>query len=87
MKAALSFYEDTLSACLDKAMEKFTSEGVEFAEESPFRPFYYGGIPYNTDKVGHEEIKQIKGKGTRKYAHLTIWRDRHGIYEWNAYVA
>ncbi len=79
-------FQETLSACLTNAANQFEDSGVVFTQPEIFKAFQYGGMGYKETKTASEEIETIKGKKTKKMAHLTIWRDETGRYEWNAYI-
>lgn len=55
-------------------------------------PFYFpnafsDGVQYGHTREAHAEIKTVKNKATKKYAHVTIWRDgKTGRYEINFYI-
>jgi hypothetical protein len=83
------FYE-TLAQTLD-AVEAFMEKNqiVLDPQEHPEgvrEPFQYGGIPYETTKDAHYKIVSMKGKPTRKYLHLSIYRMPTGRYELTQYV-
>jgi len=80
-------FHETLSAALSHILQRLTEERVELRDaEQLSRPFEFGGIPYETSKESHSEIATLKGKGTRKFAHLTIYRMQSGRYEVTFYL-
>lgn len=50
-------------------------------------PYMYGGINYEQHKDAHYKLLQYKGKPTRKYLHVSIYRMPTGSYEVTNYVA
>lgn len=49
-------------------------------------PFMVGGISYEQKKEHHYKIVSIKGKPTKKYLHVSIYRMPSGNYELTKYV-
>jgi len=75
---------ETLSDALDCAendLEQVVLDG-DFRED-----FAYGGIPYGTSKSSHTKIVSIKGKPTKKYFHVNIYRLDSGRYELVSYIS
>lgn len=86
-------YFETLSDAVDAGIKRFQIEGAEFDEAEARRPFDYDGIPYPQPgatslpyKDSNFQFDKWKGRGTRKYGHITIWRHESGRYEMNSYV-
>lgn len=48
--------------------------------------FEFDGVPYGTTKEAHAEIETIKGKSTKKWFHVSIYRLESGRYELTIYV-
>ena len=82
-------YKETLWEALEVAMGQFAEAGAVFQEE-PFREFNYGGVKYGEVKSVSQEIVTLKGKKTKKFAHITIFREGRGtaagMYEATAYI-
>ena len=51
------------------------------------QPYMYGGIAYEQHKDAHYKLLQYKGKPTKKYLHLSIYRMPTGRYELTNYVS
>lgn len=90
------FYE-TLSHALE-SVEEFIDMNriVVDSQEHPSNeadkygirePYMYGGINYEQKKDAHYKLLQYKGKPTRKYLHVSIYRMPTGRYEVTNYVA
>jgi len=85
---------ETLATAVTVGIESLKIDGAKFCEVQARKPFEFGGIPYPQQganglpyKESHFELESFKGKGTKKYGHLTIWRHESGRYEVNAYSA
>lgn len=48
--------------------------------------FKFGGISYEQSREAHYKLLSYKGKPTRKYLHVTIYRMPSGNYELTMYV-
>jgi len=90
------FYE-TLSETLN-AVEEFIEKNrivVDPSEHQPNEadkygirePYMYGGIGYEQHKDAHYKLLQYKGKPTKKYLHISIYRMPTGRYELTNYVS
>jgi len=51
------------------------------------QPYMYGGIGYEQHKDTHYKLLQYKGKPTKKYLHISIYRMPTGRYELTNYVS
>lgn len=49
-------------------------------------PYVYGGIPYEQKRDAHYKLVAFKGKPTKKYLHVSIYRMPSGSYELTYYV-
>lgn len=79
------FYQ-TLSETLDKAEEYLAESKAILSEENPLRePFQFDGIRYEQTKQADYKLVSYKGKNTRKYFHISIYRTGHGQYELTCY--
>lgn len=79
-----SFHQTLLSAIM--AVEKNLNDRQIVSAENWQESFSFGGVPYGTNKEVHFEIASIKGKATKKFGHVTIWRMDSGNYEVNFYL-
>lgn len=50
-------------------------------------PFLYGGIPYEQKKDAHYKLLAYKGRPTKKYLHVSVYRMPSGNYELTCYVS
>lgn len=82
----MSPFADTLSAALESARSYFADAGAVLASEDWTNTFCFGGVGYEETKETHAEIATLKGKATKKWAHVTIYRMSSGRYEMNAYI-
>lgn len=86
MKAThVSPYTETLGQALEAVREELKRVDATVADESWLDVFTFDGIPYETKKEAHGELITFRGKPTRKWAHLTIYRMDSGRYEWTLY--
>jgi hypothetical protein len=88
MKAAISPWHDTLSQALDAGMVELKERAtISPEQEQQMREtFAFGGLRYGETKQAHGELESYKGKPTKKFAHLTIYRAESGRYEITTYV-
>jgi hypothetical protein len=83
----MTMYHETLSSAVSAGFDYLTSNRAEFNPELRFdNPFTFDGIGYGCSKEAHFELASYKGKPTRKFGHVTVWRNESGRYEVNAYV-
>jgi hypothetical protein len=86
MKDKLTPFHETLCNALEAGIKYLKDQGAEFNEETMRERYQYDGINYGQYKDADVEIDLMKGKKTKKWAHLTIWRRESGTYEVNAYI-
>lgn len=89
MKPMLSFWHDTLGQALDAGIIEIKSGSAvmsEAAEAELRERFAVDGVKYNDTKQGHAPLESYKGKPTKKYAHISIYRAESGRYEVTSYV-
>lgn len=80
-------FHETLGAAVAHVAARLSEEQIVLCDETQLTgPFQYDGISYEQTKEAHAEIASIKGKGTRKYAHLIIYRMSSGRYEIVLYI-
>ena len=83
----LSSYHATLCEALSALAIHIASREIVLVETNELEtPFQYGGISYGTHKEANAEIATVKGKRTKKWAHVCIWRRESGTYEINFYI-
>lgn len=73
---------ETLSRSLDDVQSYIEEEKIELVDD--FR-LDWDHISYNSKAEKHFEIKSLKGKKTRKWLHVNIYRLDSGRYEVNCY--
>lgn len=85
-------FKNTLAEAVDAEIAKLTKE-ASFDTTAAREAFATGGIPYPEKgadrlpcKESHFELTSYKGKGTRKWGHITVWRHESGRYEGNSYI-
>jgi hypothetical protein len=80
-------HHETLGKAVQCVVDTLNSNEVMLAEpERISQPFEFDGIPYGQTKQAHAEIATIKGKKTRKFAHVSIYRMDSGTYELTLYI-
>jgi hypothetical protein len=83
----LPAYHAALNPALTALSNHLLEREIVLKEEGSLEsPYHFDGIPYGTHKSANAEILTIKGKPTRKWGHVTIWRETNGRYEINFYV-
>ena len=80
-------FHETLSAALETAFQNIAARHAIIAPaDMENNHFTFGGMVYGETKSQSFPLESYKGKATRKYAHVTIWRHETGRYEENTYV-
>lgn len=79
-------YHETLGQAITAGVNYLHNQGAEFDEAELREPFTFDGVKYGQTKNSHVQLATYKGKPTKKFGHLTIWRDETGRYEVNVYV-
>ena len=80
-------FHQTLGSAVSAAFDYLSARRAEFDPELRLdNPFTFGGVAYGTSKDAHFELTSFKGKPTRKFGHINVWRSETGLYEVNAYV-
>ncbi len=83
----LESFHDRLDQAVSHALD-YLLKGY-FAELDPTpiqEKFQYDGVAYETSKEAHAPIAFLRGRTTKKYAHVTIYRMKSGRYELTVYV-
>ena len=78
-------YFESLSETVTELHERIISDRIEL-EPTWSETVCANPINYNTHHNFDFPILTYKGKPTRKYFHVNIWRDERGTYELNCYV-
>lgn len=80
-------FHDTLGSAVSAAFDYLEARRAQFDPALRLdNPFTFGGVAYGTNKDAHFELISFKGKPTRKFGHINVWRSETGLYEVNAYV-
>jgi hypothetical protein len=80
-------FHETLGAAVSAAFDYLEARRAAFDPALRLdNPFTFGGVAYGTSKDAHFELVSFKGKPTRKFGHINVWRSETGRYEVNAYV-
>lgn len=77
-------FHETLGSAIDESIAYLARKECVCAESLPER-FQFDGIRYEETKTEHLEIATLKGKKTRKFAHVVIYRMSSGRYELTIY--
>jgi hypothetical protein len=87
MKATLPAYHATLSSALSALSAHLVAREIVLCDEGALEsPFHFDGVKYGETKSANAEIATVKGKPTKKWGHVTIWRETNGRYEINFYI-
>lgn len=78
-------FHETLFKAVETGLTYATDKKAEINADT-IRERFSGGMVYGETKEAHAEIVSLKGKPTKKWFHLTIWRDMSGRYEVNTYI-
>jgi len=81
-----SVYFETLGAAFESFLEYVKAAGGELVE-TDFTLAFVGGVSYGQTRSEHYELASLKGKKTRKFAHVTLYRLESGRYELTNYLA
>ena len=79
-------YHETLGATVTTALTCLTNHEVVIEESEISGPFMYDGLAYERTKEAHTQILSLKGKPTKKWVHVTIYRMSSGRYELTMYL-
>jgi hypothetical protein len=79
-------YHETLGAAVTAAFDAMRSHAVYDPNLEMENPYQYGGIRYGESKNFDFPLESYRGKPTKKFGHINVWRDEKGTYEVNAYV-
>lgn len=77
-------YHETLGQALQACKDYLTKEKAVSTELEDF--LHTGGIGYGQTWRGHFHLSSLKGKNTRKYFHVSIYRMESGRYELTRYI-
>lgn len=79
-------FHETLAGAVRHAIDSLVRRGIVLADNAIERAFESGGVSYGHTVEAHGEIATLKGKATKKWAHVTIYRMDSGRYELTVYV-
>lgn len=80
---------ETLSNAIDQVRNEIIDRDIALTEDVRCQfenAFVYGGIAYGQTKRASFEIATIRGRTTRKYLHVIVYRFETGRYELTYYV-
>jgi hypothetical protein len=80
-------YYETLAETLRAHISNIESQGGRFSEDMDEAYCFFPPVHYGQTMEDHRELASLKGKGTRKYAHASIYRLETGRYELVSYIA
>lgn len=90
MKTVRDSYFETLSAALHAFVERTKEDGGAFLVETETLAHvcgqFYGGVSYGQTVSRSFELATFKGKSTKKWAHVTLYRMESGRYELVSYM-
>lgn len=95
MKQKIESYFDTMTQAVDAAQDDLDSaDAVPMAGNAAFMAsphwtqqiFDAGHLAYGTTRAHHFELLTLKGKQTRKWFHVTLYRTDGGRYEMVSYI-
>jgi len=84
----LENFHETLSSALNNALAYHAAEGVKMSEAEEYNlreKFAFDGVKYEQTKQASGPIESIKGKATKKWLHISIYRMSSGRYELTTY--
>ena len=78
-------YHETLSSALHAAIAHASNSRVNISQSEVF-DIFEDAIGYECTKTGNLTISELKGKPTKKYFHIVIYRLSSGRYELTCYI-
>lgn len=82
-------YFETLGAAIFAFAEYVREQFGEFERENPegeIAAAFNGGVSYGQTVSRSFELASLKGKKTKKWAHITLYRMESGRYELTNYI-
>lgn len=86
-KIMKNHYFETLAETLRAHIAYVESQGGRFSEDMDEAYIFFPPVRYGETMEDHRELATLKGKGTRKWAHASIYRMENGRYELTSYIA
>jgi len=83
---ARSPYTETLGQAVELAIENLIESGAEFDRSAIDERYAFDGVPYETTKQADVALISYKGKATKKWGHVSIYRMNSGRYEVTTYI-
>ena len=77
---------ETLAETLRAFIDFVKTSGGVFEEDEDEMFLFTSPVNYQTSMEGHYPLASFKGRGTKKYAHMTIYRMESGRYELVNYI-
>jgi hypothetical protein len=82
-------WHETQSQAVEAAIAELKAAGAVLLpdiEQDMREGFANGGQRYNETKMANVPLASHKGKSTKKYGHVTIYRAESGRYEQTTYI-
>jgi len=76
---------ETLYKAVEAGISELKKSQAVF-KEATIQERFSDGMVYGETKEAHAEIETLKGKSTKKWVHVTIYRHETGRYEVNSYI-
>ena len=85
MSAACCYFE-TFSQAIDAAVERADRDGAVLSKPTEIWNLCQEPLFYGQYRQGDFQLDTLRGRGTKKYFHVVIYRLDSGRYELTAYV-
>ena len=82
----MEIYHETAGSAMREAQKTADEARAVFTDERPDTEMISGGVSYGQTRDFHFQLNSYKGKGTRKWFHVSLYRMDSGRYELNCYV-
>ncbi len=86
MGMVTDIYFERLDQAVSAALARAEAQGVVLSRAHDFESMLSRPLAYGEDTSASCAIVTLRGKATRKYFNVQIWRSERGIYELNSYV-
>ena len=83
----MSCYFETLSETLENFVETIQNDKGVFEDDLSDDLMFFPPVHYGQTVSKSFPLKSLKGKSTKKYAHLSIYRLETGRYELTSYIS
>lgn len=85
----LELFHETLASALNNGVAYLVAQGAQIDPQAEYdlrEKFAFDGVKYEETKTGDCPLISFKGKPTKKWGHLSIYRMSSGRYELTAYI-